>query len=117
MLHTFLWYLIALCAGHALCDYPLQGDFLARGKNHTAPLPFIPWQRCLEAHALIQAGMVLAVTGNTTLALMEFVVHAAVDWAKCEGWFGFNVDQIIHYATKLLWAQLLTWGVFANAST
>ena len=30
MLHT----LLLLIAGHALCDYPLQGDFLAKAKNH-----------------------------------------------------------------------------------
>jgi hypothetical protein len=28
--------LLLLCAGHAVCDYPLQGDFLARAKNHRA---------------------------------------------------------------------------------
>ena len=28
----------ALVAGHALCDYPLQGDFLAKGKNRTASI-------------------------------------------------------------------------------
>lgn len=26
--------LIYLLAGHAICDYPLQGDYLAKGKNH-----------------------------------------------------------------------------------
>jgi hypothetical protein len=26
--------ILLLFAGHALCDYPLQGDFLARAKNH-----------------------------------------------------------------------------------
>jgi hypothetical protein len=30
---------LLLFAGHALCDYPLQGDFLARGKNHCNPIP------------------------------------------------------------------------------
>ena len=29
----FIERLILLFAGHALCDYPLQGDFLAKGKN------------------------------------------------------------------------------------
>ena len=26
--------ILLLFAGHALCDYPLQGDFLAKWKNH-----------------------------------------------------------------------------------
>lgn len=33
----------ALVAGHALADYPLQGDFLARAKNRAAPIPGVPW--------------------------------------------------------------------------
>lgn len=34
---------LMLLAGHALCDYPLQGDFLAKAKNRAAPLPGVPW--------------------------------------------------------------------------
>lgn len=33
MLSSAIYNLILLCAGHALCDYPLQSDFLARGKR------------------------------------------------------------------------------------
>lgn len=28
--------LFALLIAHALCDYPLQNDFLSKAKNHTA---------------------------------------------------------------------------------
>lgn len=108
-----MWLLIMLMAGHAFCDYAGQGDFMSRGKNHQIPLPHVPWQRCLEAHSMIHAGMVLLITGSVELALLEFVVHGATDFSKCQGWIGFNVDQVIHYATKLLWALLATWGVFA----
>jgi len=31
--------ILLLFAGHALCDYPLQGNFLAKGKNHRNPHP------------------------------------------------------------------------------
>jgi hypothetical protein len=34
---------IGLIAGHALADYPLQGDFLSRAKNRSAPIPGFPW--------------------------------------------------------------------------
>jgi hypothetical protein len=103
--------LILLFAGHALADYPLQGDFLARGKNQIAPLPGVPWYQCLFAHALIHAGVVLAITQSVWLALAEFTIHAITDYAKCAGWFGtgekaFNIDQTIHYACKVLWAVL-----------
>lgn len=28
-----------MLAGHALADYPLQGDFLAKAKNRANPIP------------------------------------------------------------------------------
>jgi hypothetical protein len=102
MMHT----LLLLFAGHALCDYPLQGDFLARGKNQVAPLPGVPWYQCLAAHALIHSGMVMLITGSVVMALAELVIHAATDYAKSAGHLTFNQDQGIHYACKVLWALL-----------
>lgn len=96
--------MLLLFAGHALCDYPLQGDFLARGKNRFAPLPGVPWYQCLFAHALIHAGMVLLITGSFRFACAEMIIHAAVDYAKCAGQWTFNQDQAIHYICKVLWA-------------
>lgn len=98
--------LLLLFAGHALCDYPLQGDFLARGKNAFAPLPGVPWYQCLLAHALIHAGMVQIITGSSALAFAEFIIHWFTDYAKCEGKLTFNQDQAIHYGCKALWAIL-----------
>lgn len=44
------WLLVA----HALCDYPLQGDFLARGKNRHAWPSVLDgvavWPHALTAH-------------------------------------------------------------------
>jgi hypothetical protein len=102
----FMARLILLLAGHALCDYPLQGDFLAKGKNPRLPLPGVPWYQCMAAHALIHAGMVYLITRSTTFASLEFVVHFWTDYAKCEGKLTFNQDQAIHYAFKVLWAVL-----------
>jgi hypothetical protein len=34
---------LLLLVVHALCDYPLQGGFLARGKNEINPIPGVPW--------------------------------------------------------------------------
>jgi hypothetical protein len=41
----------ALVAAHALCDYPLQGDFLARAKNRAAPIAGVPWYQDCQARA------------------------------------------------------------------
>lgn len=103
--------LFLLLAGHALCDYPLQGDFLSRGKNAFAPLPGVPWYQCLWAHCMIQAAMVYLITGHLWMGAAEFVIHWFTDYAKCEGKFGigeraFNIDQFIHVACKILWAGL-----------
>lgn len=98
--------ILLLFAGHALCDYPLQGDFLARGKNRFVPLPGVPWFQCLFAHALIHSGMVYLVTRNLTFALLEFAIHFVTDYTKCAGKLTFNQDQAIHYACKIAWAVL-----------
>lgn len=95
--------LLLLFAGHALCDYPLQGDFLARAKNHKLD---DGWYRGLLAHALIQSGMVYVITQSLWLALAELVIHAATDYAKCDGRITSNQDQAVHYACKIVWAVL-----------
>ncbi len=98
--------ILLLFAGHALCDYPLQGDFLAKGKNHKLPIPGIPFYHCLIAHALIHAGMVYLVTKSLPFAMAEFVIHTATDYAKCDGRISFNQDQAIHYTCKIIWGIL-----------
>lgn len=95
--------LFALIAGHALADYPLQGDFLAKGKNRAAPIPGMPWWQLLGAHAVIHGGMVAAITGSLWLGLAEMAAHALIDDAKCTGKIGFNTDQALHLVCKLLW--------------
>lgn len=108
--------LLNLFFGHALADYPLQGDFLAKGKNHRNPLPGIPWYQCLFAHCLIHAGMVYLFTGNPFLGLAELVVHAITDWLKCDGIISFNVDQAIHYGCKVIWTLFVIHAASADIS-
>lgn len=95
--------LFALLVAHALADYPLQGDFLAKAKNRTAPIPGVPWWQALGAHALIHGGFVAAITGIWWLGLLEAGVHAITDDAKCRGRISFNADQAIHAACKVIW--------------
>lgn len=95
-----------LVAGHALADYPLQGEFLAMGKNRAKPSPFIPWYQALGAHAAIHGGMVAVITGIWWLGALEAVAHALIDDAKCTGKIGFNTDQALHIGCKALWIAL-----------
>lgn len=100
-----------LLVGHALADYPLQGDFLARGKNHKAPLDGVPWWQCLAAHALIHGGMVYLITGVFWLGLAETVIHWFIDFGKSHGLYGFNTDQALHIACKILWTLMIVMGL------
>lgn len=103
---AFLHMLVLLLCAHALCDYPLQGDFLARAKNLIAPIPGVPWECAMSAHAAIHAGAVLLITGSLPLALFEFAAHFAIDCVKCCGFISFRVDQLLHVACKVVWASI-----------
>lgn len=98
---------LLMLAWHALADYPLQGDFLAKAKNRTTPIPGVPWYQALGAHAAIHGAGVGVVTGSVWLGLAEFVLHALIDDTKCKGRIGFNTDQGLHFACKALWAVLV----------
>ena len=102
--------LLLLIAWHALADYPLQGDFLARAKNRTAPIDGVPWYQAMGAHATIHATGVAVLTGSMWLGLAEFIAHAMIDDAKCRGRLTFNQDQGLHVVCKIVWAGALTLG-------
>jgi hypothetical protein len=98
-----------LIAGHFLCDYALQGDWMSKAKNQT--LSLIPgeriWPLALVGHASIHAAMVLLITQSVTLSLIELVLHTAIDYAKCAGRFGYNADQYGHLAMKFAFATYI----------
>ncbi len=98
----FFW----LIVGHAVADYPLQGDFLAKAKNHRAPLSGIPWKQALFWHAVIHGGAVAGITGSLPLGLAEVLSHASIDWLKCDGRIGFNADQLLHVGCKVAWVLI-----------
>jgi len=108
----------ALLIGHAVADFPLQGEFLSRGKNrHLAPPPLADgdssprrlWIYLMSAHTLTHAGFVWVITGSALLAFVEFVVHWIIDFLKCERSTGFELDQWLHISTKAVYV-ILIWG-------
>jgi len=103
--------LALLIVAHFLADYPLQGDFLAKAKNRTAPIPGIPFWHPLTAHASIHGGFVGFITGSLWLALAETVIHWITDDAKCRGWISYNTDQAIHLGCKMIWVAIIIVGV------
>ena len=103
--------LFLLIAAHAVCDYPLQGDFLAKAKNHTTPIPGVPWWIALVMHSLIHGGAVAILTGTWVLGLVETVLHIGIDHAKCRGWTGLGADQALHIGCKIAYVAILAWGI------
>jgi hypothetical protein len=100
----FAMLLFLLLVGHALADYPLQGDFLAQAKNRNTAIGKVFWPHALAAHSVIHGGFVLLLTGSLWLALTEVFVHAITDWLKCEGQLSLNQDQAVHVACKVIYA-------------
>jgi hypothetical protein len=99
--------IIALLAAHALCDYPLQGDFLSRAKNRHAAMPGVPWWQAMGAHAMIHGGAVALITGVWWLGAAEAVAHFIIDDWKCSGKIGFNTDQLLHVLCKVAWLAIV----------
>lgn len=110
--------LFAFLIGHALADFPLQGNFLAIGKERFGNLEKLtgtPWPRgmwvyCLTMHSLIQAGAVWIISGCAWIAVAEFFLHWLIDLAKSSRLTNFYVDQGLHIACKVVYAILLSWG-------
>lgn len=109
----FLQMLYFMICGHALADFALQSDAMARGKNRNrqnevAPPPgvqFQPtWYYWLTGHALIHGLMVSFATGIWWLGCFEAIAHWLIDFGKCDKKYGVNTDQAFHFACKILWA-------------
>ena len=101
-----------LMVGHALADFSLQSDAMAKGKNRHRKPDYIPdgqkyvpcWHYWLTAHALIHGGIVYVLTGDIRLGLAETVLHWVIDFAKCENWTNPNVDQVLHLMCRVVYA-------------
>jgi len=104
--------IILLLTWHALADFPLQGDYLARMKDPFDRLtndvlwdgparnPLWPWH--MGAHCMIHAGGVYVITASWQCAAFEFVCHWLIDWTKCHNRISFHVDQMLHIACKVV---------------
>lgn len=102
---------VMLVVGHALADYPLQGDFLAKAKNKWAPIPGVPWGWAMFSHCTIHAGFVWFVTGLLTLFVVELIAHGVIDTFKCANKISFNLDQGAHIWLKWVYVILLSEGM------
>ena len=95
---------------HALADFPLQGDYIAKQKARRHADNNSVWIVALTAHCIIHAGGVWLVSGSLALGCVEFVLHALIDIGKGEEKFGLVADQLMHVACKLTYALVLYCG-------
>lgn len=130
---TALELLALLVFAHVLADYPMQGAFIAMGKNRTKPLPGTPWYQLLSAHAVMHGGMIgivvvaAGLAGHPELfnvalpvALAETACHWLIDDWKCRSVAkscepladgetdrrcirSYDIDQSLHLACKVCW--------------
>ena len=105
-----------MLVGHALADYPLQGDFLSKAKNHRSPIPTVPWQIALFNHALIHAGAVALLTGSLAFGLLELLLHVGIDYLKCDGVTNFDADQALHVSCKVFYCVAIFYGLLGVMS-
>ena len=95
-----------LLFAHLLFDYPLQGDWLARAKNRSDPIPHVPWYQAMFAHTAMHGMAVWIITGIPLLGLAEMAIHWITDDLKLQGELTFNQDQAIHIVCKAVWAVI-----------
>lgn len=95
---------------HALADFPLQGDYIAKQKIRKNADNNSVWIVALTAHCVIHAGGVWLVSGSLAFGLAELVLHTLIDIGKGEEKFGLIADQLLHVGCKLAYALIIFYG-------
>ena len=98
---------------HALADFSLQSDYMARGKRRDQAANTEEWVIALTAHSLVHAGGVWLISGSVLLGAVELGLHWLIDLGKGEGKYGVSADQGLHLACKLGYVVALCffpWG-------
>lgn len=103
--------LFLLIAFHFVCDYSLQSDFIAVGKNPANPQTNgVPWYWIMTSHAFVHGAAVAILTQSVLLGLAEVVIHFVIDVGKCKKLINADQDQCLHLACKILWWATFCFG-------
>ena len=105
MVHYGLALFLLMVGFHFIADFPLQGDFLAKGKAGLLDTPeckVSPW--CLIAHGAIHGLFVGMTTATIEFGMAEFICHTMIDLFKIKKKISFNTDQYLHIFCKAVWA-------------
>ena len=95
--------LLGLIMGHAIADFALQSEWMAKHKSHKDSLAYVPWYYVLGSHGLIHGAAVFFITGSWILGLAESILHGVIDFGKCDGRYNIHVDQGLHLMCKIAW--------------
>lgn len=99
---------LQLIAAHFLCDFALQGDYMARVKNPHGLAP--EWFWAMAGHGAIHGCAVAMITGSLLLGMLEWALHCCIDILKCDGRISYNTDQALHLGCKAFYvAWALVW--------
>lgn len=90
----------AFAIAHALADFPLQGEYLAKSKVRRTARDRQEWFIALTAHSLIHGGAVWLISGSPVLGAAEVVLHGLIDFGKGEEKFDLATDQVLHLTCK-----------------
>ena len=101
---NYLEMLILLIGSHFICDYVLQTEAIAEGKNRNIDLcKFgVDWRYWMTSHAVTHGFGVGIITGSIWTGVAEFIAHWLIDAGKCEKYYGLHVDQLLHILCKLV---------------
>ena len=102
-----LYILFLLLAGHALGDYPLQGQYMSDAKNRHTEHGKDVWWMVLTSHSLIQGAIVALITSSIILGILETICHWIIDFMKCDNKIDYKTDQFLHVICKFLWFYIL----------
>jgi hypothetical protein len=108
--HGPLALFFAFAIAHALADFPLQGDYLARVKQRRNASTTFEWFAALTAHSLIHAGAMWIVSGSILVGVIELLLHWVIDFGKGEGKYGYATDQALHLSCKVVYTVAMAMG-------
>lgn len=118
---TFINIWLLLLAGHFLCDYALQNDYMVKAKSrHTPEGSNHIWLIVLTAHSLIHSipvGILSVVLLGfeslmaAVLIIGQAAIHFTIDKAKTDGDLTYIEDQVWHVVIVTI-LSILLWVVY-----
>lgn len=104
---------IVLLFGHAVADFGLQSEAMAKFKNpNNKSIPpegqkYVPvWWYWLGSHGLIHGATVYLFTGIFALGLAEVLLHIIIDYMKVNNVTNPHEDQALHIFLKVVYAVM-----------